>query len=69
MTNQAKQIPHKSEKLSEVEIKHNRDFRNDDDLISSLQNKRENRRARQVFEWESARRNDTTIGNDLRDAA
>ena len=28
----------------------------DDDLISSLQNCRENRRARQVFEWETARR-------------
>ena len=27
-----------------------------DDLIASLQNHRENRRARQVFEWETARR-------------
>lgn len=69
MTNQAKQTPHKSEKLSEVEIKRNKDFRNDDDLISSLQNKPENRRARQVFEWERARRNNPSIGNDLRDAA
>lgn len=28
----------------------------DDDLIASLQNRVENRRARQVFEWETARR-------------
>ncbi len=31
-------------------------FKPDDDLISSLQNRPENRRARQVFEWETARR-------------
>lgn len=28
----------------------------DDDLIASLQSRRENRRARQVFEWEMTRR-------------
>lgn len=30
-----------------------------DELISTLQNQRENRRARQVFEWENTRRNNT----------
>lgn len=28
----------------------------EDDLIQTLQNRRENRRARQVFEWETIRR-------------
>ncbi len=28
----------------------------DDELISALQNRRENERARQVFEWETVRR-------------
>lgn len=34
----------------------NADSIGDDDLIASLQSCRENRRARQVFEWEQARR-------------
>lgn len=33
-----------------------KNLKSDDDLISSLQNRPENRRARQVFEWETARR-------------
>lgn len=39
----------------------------DDDLIASLQNRRENRRARQVIEWEIRRRE--TPQNVLRGAA
>lgn len=35
------------------------DTQNADDLIVSLSDRRENRRARQVFEWEKTRRQNT----------
>ncbi|HZH35489.1 MAG TPA: hypothetical protein VEX64_11650 [Pyrinomonadaceae bacterium] len=41
----------------------------DDDLISSLQNCRENLRARQVFEWETVRRLSPPAQNYWRGAA
>ncbi len=56
---------HKSDPRSENEpnyssrletSKTNRLTSTDDELIASLQNHRENRRARQVFEWEAKRR-------------
>ncbi len=56
---------HKSDPRSENEQNHssrletsktNRLTNTDDELIASLQNHRENRRARQVFEWEAKRR-------------
>lgn len=34
----------------------------DDDLIAALQNQLENRRARQVFEWENVRRETPKYG-------
>lgn len=34
---------------------------NGDDLIASLQSRRENRRARQVFEWELTRRGNSSV--------
>ena len=37
----------------------------EDELINSLSNKRENRRAKQTWEWEQVRRN----SNKLRDVA
>jgi hypothetical protein len=60
-------ISHKLDALSETEFSSvlnyissleasRKELNTDDELISSLQNKRENRRARQVFEWETARR-------------
>jgi hypothetical protein len=36
--------------------KANKSLNTDDELIAFLQNHRENRRARQVFEWEARRR-------------
>ena len=59
-------IPHKSDPprsenesnyLSRLETsKTNKINNTDDELIASLQNHHENRRARQVFEWEAKRR-------------
>ena len=43
--------------ISRHEIsKANKALNTDDELIAFLQNHRENRRARQVFEWEARRR-------------
>lgn len=54
-------------------IKSNKAQYTDDELILSLQNHRENRRARQVFEWETARRGSNHGSGEtrqfLRDAA
>ena len=58
-------IPHKLDPRSENEStylsrldtsKAHKTINPDDELIASLQNHRENRRARQVFEWEAKRR-------------
>jgi len=58
-------IPHKSDPgsdnestyISRLEVsKVNKAINIDDELIAFLQNHRENRRARQVFEWEARRR-------------
>lgn len=50
-------------------LKTNKIYFTDDELITSLQNHRENRRARQVFEWETARRNIHDTRHILRGAA
>lgn len=54
-------------------IKSNKAQYADDELILSLQNHRENRRARQVFEWETTRRSGGNGSGEarqfLRDAA
>lgn len=39
-----------------LEASRSENLNNEDELISSLQNRRENCRARQVFEWENVRR-------------
>ena len=77
MADQIKQnnINHKLEALPEIEfgevvnyISHLETSRSDkasvtdDDLIMALQNQRENRRARQVFEWENVRRESPNYG-------
>jgi hypothetical protein len=49
-----------SELLSARPAKSN-DTTSNDDLIASLSDKRENRRARQVMEWEKARRKNQQI--------
>ena len=44
------------DQVSRLDASLNTDSTGDDDLITSLQCRRENCRARQVFEWELARR-------------
>lgn len=73
-----KYIAHKSDPISNTDL--NEDISrlealrtdksniNDDDLIAFLQNRRENRRARQVVEWETTRR-EMPSQNYLRGAA
>lgn len=73
-----KYIAHKSDPLSNTEYtedisrldasRTDKSNISDDDLIASLQNRRENRRARQVVEWETTRR-EMPSQNYLRGAA
>ena len=43
-------------RIPNLEASRNNSNNTEDDLILSLQNRKENRRARQVFEWETTRR-------------
>lgn len=43
-------------RIPNLEASRNNSNNTEDDLILSLQNRKENRRARQVFEWEATRR-------------